>query len=85
VSWEEEVEQVLAGLDYLINLGKRWEGEKEPYREADLTTEDGLKIGLYRTEEGKQATYASHDNETAFLHRKTSLYLKNFSPKSQKP
>jgi len=62
-----EVGQILAGLDYLIDLGKRWEAEMEPYREADLTTEDGLKIGFYHTEEGKQAVYVSHSDNTAFF------------------
>ena len=63
----EEVGQVLAGLDYLIALGQRWEGEEAPYREADLSTKDGLKIGFYHTEAGKQAAYVDHSKETAFF------------------
>ena len=72
-----EEEQVLAGLDYLIALGQRREGEEAaPYWEASLSTKDGLKIGFYHAEAGKQAAYVDHSKETTFFALKDLTVLK---------
>ena len=63
----EEIDQVVAGLDYLIGLGAHWADEAGPYREAELVTQDELKIGLYHTADGNQAAFVRHGNDIAFF------------------